>query len=280
MTSDTSPADGAAPKGLPSHISYSQWSSYSQCPRQWYLARLKGGEGKQSWYTPIGTVVHEGVEARLQGRDFDLTNRFYDLISNQMRIEPDLSKWLAGGPEHAPIVGDLALERAKACLDKGIEYLDEVDVWEVEYDASGRLPGLEVECKAFIDILGEHKKHGPVIWDWKTGSTKPGNFQLETYAALLKARFDPGFKDYDWKGRYVMLAPGSPNTRHIEFKLTPEEVGRKYQQVYDQMKAKVYKAEAGFNCRFCFQAENCLANKGMTKRAMYYDRSADDGFPF
>lgn len=266
------------------HISYSQYSAYTRCPRSWYLARLKGGEEKQSWYLPIGTVTHEGIEARLAGRDFDITSRFYELVEKQMRIEPDLSAWLAGGPEHAPITHDKALQRAVECIERADDFIADLDVWGVEYDASGRLPGLEVEVKAFVDVIAEHKKKGPVILDWKTGSTKPGNFQLETYAALLKgATAGEGKPHYshNYHGRYVMLAPGAANTRYVDLsKVDPAEVGKKYQAVYDQMKAKIYKANAGFDCRFCFQAENCLANKGTTPRAIYFDKSEADGIPF
>lgn len=271
----------------PDHISYSQWKSYTSCPRSWYLARLKGGQELQSWYLPIGTVVHEAIEARLKGELLDLTSRFYELVSNQMRIEPDLSKWLAGGPEDAPITHEKALSRAVECYQQACQELDDIEVWEVEYDASGSLPGLSVPVKAFIDIIGEHKKKGPVILDWKTGSSKPGNFQLETYAALLMAG-ESGYYDISqrkdglhWSGRYVMLAPGSVNTRYVDLSdVNPAEVGRKYQEVYDRMQGKRYETKAGFNCRFCFQSENCLANKGMTKRAMYYDESEKDGYPF
>lgn len=272
------------PKG-PSHISYSQYRGYTFCPRSWYLARLKGGQEKQSWYLPIGTVTHEAIEAHLANKPYDLTNRFYMIIEQQMQIEPDLSQWLAGGPEAAPITHDKALQRAVECYERALEELEHVDVWEVEYDASGSLPGLEVPVKAFVDILGEHDKKGPVILDWKTGSTKPDNFQLQTYAALIS---QPGKfwditdnKPLPFKGRYVMLAPGSPNTRYIDLsKVDPAEVGKKYQSVYDRMQEKLYQANAGFGCRFCFQAENCLVNKGMTQRAMYYDRSEEDGYPF
>lgn len=267
---------------LPAHISYSQWKQYTSCPRSWYLGRLKGGEEKQSWYLPIGTTVHDGIEARLKGEPFSATDRFYELVEKQMRIEPDLSTWLAGGPEHAPITHDKALARAVECIERAEDFLQDIDVWEVEYDASGRLPGLEVPVKAYVDIIGEHKTKGPVIWDWKTGSTKPDNFQLQTYAALLKAN---GLTDVDLdgklSGRYIMLAPGAANTRYVDLsKVDPAEVGKKYQDVYAQMKEKIYKANAGFNCRFCFQAENCLVNKGITQRAVYYDKSAEDGYPF
>jgi hypothetical protein len=211
---------------------------------------------------------------------------FYPLVEKQMEVEPDLSKWLAGGPADSPVTHEKALQRAVECYEKAVEYLDEVDVWEVEYDASGRLPGLSVPVKAYVDIIGEHKKKGPVIVDWKTGSTKPDNFQLETYAALLiesrKFMWDLTDKrQLPFSGRYVMLAPGSANTRYVDLsKVDPAVVGAKYQKVREQMEAKVYKTQAGFNCRFCFQSENCLVNKGITKRSVYYDRSEEDGLPF
>lgn len=271
-----------SPSGL-SHISYSQYRQYTSCPRSWYLSRLRSGEDKQTWYLPIGTVVHEAIEAGLKGQPFDLTSRFYELVSNQMRIEPDLSAWLAGGPERAPITHDKALARAVECHEKACQELEGIDVWEVEYDASGRLPGLSVPIKAFVDIIGEHKKKGPVILDWKTGSTKPDNFQLETYAALLMGGPSAGrvWTADRYHGRYVMLAPGSANTRYVDLsKVDPEEVGKKYQAAHDRMQGKYYEARAGFNCRFCFQQDNCLVNKGITKRSVYFDRSEEDGYPF
>lgn len=267
------------------YISYSQYKSYS-CPRNWYLSKIREAEAKQTWYIPVGSVVHDGIEARLKGEPFDLTRRFYDLIEKQMAIEPDTSKWLAGGPKDNPVVEGLALQLARDCLDKAGEELEQIDVWEVEYDASGNLPNLEVPVVAYIDILGEHKKKGLVIFDWKTGSTKPDNFQLETYQALLLES-----KKFGWDltnerqlpvhGRYVMLAPGKPNTRFVDLsKVDPAEVGKKYQKVYDRMKQKKYEANAGFDCKFCFNQDNCLVNAGMTQRALYYDKSEEDGLPF
>lgn len=266
------------------HLSYSQYRSYTSCPRNWYLSKVVGAEEKQTWYLPIGTAVHNMIEYHLDPRhpdSPDAESYFYPLIEKQMLIEPDLSKWLAGGPEAAPISHERALQRARECFEKAVEELDDIEVWEVEYDASGRLPGLEVPVKAFVDIIGEHKKKGPGIWDWKTGSTKPDNFQLITYAALLKENDSLPFTTEDFKGRYVMLAPGAPNTRYVDLsKVDPAEVGAKYQKVYEQMQAKIYKSNAGFNCRFCFQAPNCLVNAGITERSVYYDRSADDGYPY
>ena len=266
------------------HISYSQYNTYVKCPRSWYLGKVVGGEERQTWYIPIGSAVHRAIEWVLTEQTTPrIEDYFYPLIEKQMLIEPDLSKWLAGGPEADPITHEKALLRARECFERAVEYLDEVDVWEVEYDLSGRLPGLSIPIKGFADIVGEHKKKGPVILDWKTGSTKPDNFQLETYAALLRwnGKGESPYEQLDFRGRYVMLAPGSANTRYVDLSgVDPAEVGKKYQDVYDRMEGKHYEARAGFGCRFCFQAENCLVNKGVTPRAVYYDKSEEDGYPF
>ena len=277
--SHTSPAKRAALQALPEHISYSQWKSYTSCPRSWYLARLQGGQELQSWYLPIGSSVHDAVERRLKGgSELSMETFFYPYVEKQMEVEPDLSKWLAGGPADSPITHEKALQRAVDCYERACQELEDIEVWEVEYDASGRLPGLSVSVKAYVDIIGEHKKKGPVIWDWKTGSTKPDNFQLQTYAALLD-----GWRSVDaWQGRYIMLSPTyTSTTRYVDLsEVDPAEVGAKYQKVREQMEAKIYKTNAGYNCRFCFQQENCKVNKGINSRTEYFDRSDEDGLPF
>lgn len=32
------------------HISFSQFSTYSRCPRAWYLGKIRKAEEKQTWY--------------------------------------------------------------------------------------------------------------------------------------------------------------------------------------------------------------------------------------
>ncbi len=268
------------------HISYSQYRTYTSCPRSWYLSKVRQAEELQTWYIPIGSAVHDMIEAHLEGGysadEIKAEDYFYPLIEKQMLIEPDLSKWMAGGPQADPIVEEKALAKVSECFSKALEELEAIDVWEVEYDASGRLPGLSVPVKAFVDIIGEHKTKGPVILDWKTGSTKPDNFQLQTYRALIDHnKFDVAWGGLPKLGRYVMLAPGSANTRYVDLsEVDPAEVGTKYQAVVNRIEGKHYEAKAGFNCKFCFQQDNCMVNSGITKRTTYYDRSAEDGYPF
>jgi RecB family exonuclease len=265
---------------IPAHISYSQWKSYTDCPRSWYLNKIQGAEEKQTWFLPIGTAVHTLIEERLKhvetySRPEDI---FYSLISAQMKVEPDTSKWLAGGSKDNPVVEDKALLQVERCFEAALEFLEDVDVWHVELDISGELPGLEVPIKAFADLIGEHKKQGPFIGDWKTGKSKPkDNFQLETYVALRKA--SRGIANY--KGWFIMVNPDASNARPVDLsEVDPAAVGAKYQKAYEGMRDKIYKTNAGYGCRFCFHQDNCLLQSGPTQRAKYYDKAHEDGYPF
>lgn len=267
------------------HISYSQYNTYTRCPRAWYLDKIRHGEPLQTWYIPIGTAVHQMIEDWIAGNCFpsssaDAERYFFPLIEAQLKIEPDMSKWLSGGSEKDPCVEDKALQKVKDCFEKALGFLDEIDVWEVEFDASGRLPGLDVELKAFVDIVGDHKKHGPVIVDWKTGSYRDV-FQLQTYSALLKAprSMDKhGLFRHEFTGLWGMLDPSSAKARPVSLAdVDPVEVGKKYQEVYRLMCRKLYPTNQSFKCKFCFQLPNCKLKSGITARTMYYDKVEEDG---
>ena len=270
------------------YISYSQYTSYQNCPRNWYLGKVRNAESKQTWYIPIGSAVHEAIQNYLMHPDKpnDVEWIFYQWVEKQMKIEPDTSKWMHGGSREEPIIEELALKRAQDCFDNALVFLEDFEAWEIEYDVSGSLPGLSIPVKGFVDIIGEHKKYGPGIVDWKTGAQKPkDNFQLETYKALLDHNIyeTPGGvsgRDLN-KGLWAMLSPNASKARPVDLSnVSPKDVGAKYQTVVDQMEKKLYQTKHGYNCRFCFNQENCLLEAGPTKRARYYDRSEEDGFPY
>jgi len=279
---------------LPPHISYSQYNSYVRCSRAWYLGKVAAAEERQTWFLPIGTAVHQMVEDWLNpeihfnGRDsISAEDYFYPLIERQMQVDPDHRNWLKSTASDGVLTEARALRHVRECFSKALEFLDEVDVWEVEFDASGVLPGLSVPIKAYIDIIGEHKKHGPVILDWKTGKQKPkDNFQLETYKALLMQdpRWGGEVAAYvkSWTGLWAMLHPEASKARPISLDhVDPAEVGAKYQAVYEKMQAKLYPTKYNkYNCGMCFQQDNCIMKSGPTKRARYYDKAAEDGCPF
>lgn len=269
---------------LPPYISYSQANTYLGCPRSWYLSYVQKAEQVQTYYLPIGTAAHQMIETHLKGEpELSAEEVFWPLVSAQLLIEPDQSKWLAGGPKADPTVGPKALQKVKDCYERALEFLEDVDVWEVEYDASGSLPGLSVPIKAFVDIVGEHKKHGPVILDWKTGSSKPKDaFQLETYAALLdhNAFKNALYTTESFKGLWAMLDPRAAKARPIDLSaVDPREIGAKYQAVRKGMESMFIPAKKKFMCKMCFQKSNCTMYD-LTPRSAYYDRSHDDQPPF
>lgn len=268
-------------------MSFSALSRYEECPRSHYLGKVKNAEPKQTWFFPIGTAVHQMIEGYLLGRPFEKSGKaedyFYPLIEKQLKIDPVDVNWLAGGSQDDPVIRDKALDQVKQCFENSIKFLEDIDVWEVEYDATGYLPDCEVPIKAFIDLIGEHKKHGPVIVDWKTGKQKPkNNLQLETYSALI----DLSDWDYDgsarhFMGMWAMLNPDAAKARPVDLsQVDPSALGARYQKAYEQIKKKIWKANAGFHCRFCTQAPNCLIESPGTRRAAFYDKSEEDGFPY
>jgi len=261
-------------------MSFSALSRYEECPRSYYLGRVKNAEEKQTWYFPLGSAVHHMIEYYLE-HQITLTAEevFYPLVEAQMEIDPEDVNWLAGGPKDDPVFRDKAIDLVKRCFENALAFLEDIDVWEVEYDATGMLPGCEVPIKAFIDIVGEHKKHGPAIVDWKSGKQKPKtNLQLETYDALLEAN---KYHTVPMFGMWAMLNPEAAKARPVDLSgVDPSALGARYQKAYEDIKERKWKANHGFHCRFCTQSPNCLIEAGPTQRALYYDKSEEDGYPF
>lgn len=264
------------------HISYSQLSTYKKCPRSWYLSKVVGAPERPAWYTITGSVTHTAIEDHLSG-EFDsstIEREFNSAIQKARSVEPDVDQWMfALDGDRNPIIKERAVEHVRVCFERAVEYLEDIDVWEVEYDASGYLPGCDAEIKAFVDILGEHKKQGPVIVDWKTGKHKD-RFQLDTYAALIDSMSGP-LIGTEFKGYFAMLAPWASQSRYLTLDVDPAAVGAEYQKVYNKMKAKLYPT-TGVDavCGFCFQRDNCLRRSEDKERAAYYDKSETDGIPF
>lgn len=268
---------------LPKHLSYSALSSYESCPRQYYLARVKRAEEKQTWFFPLGSAVHASIESFIEtGEVPRFETIFYPLVAKQISVDPDDVNWLSGGSVTDPIFRDKAVQIGKDCVERAIEFLQDIDVHHVEYDATGMLPGCEVPIKAFVDILGEHRKHGLVIVDWKTSASKPkNNLQLEVYSALLKVENHHERYHFSNTGLWAMLRPGVSKARPVDLhSVSPSAIGARFQECYDSIKSKVWKHNQGFMCKFCTMQDNCLLVAGPTERAKFYDDADKNGFPF
>lgn len=267
------------------HLSYSQLSTYNACPRSHYLSRLKQAEGLPAWYFAVGTSVHRWIEGHLMGwyghGEVSIDDIFNREVLDLREIEPDTTLWLHGGSKDEPVVEERALKLAQDCVSKAQDFLEDFEVWYVEPEITGHLPGCTLPIKAFPDALGEHKKHGPAIVDWKTGKTKPKDtLQLETYNALLSLRPAPSPRP-QYKGLWVMLNPDAPQARPVALKKTVEEMGAIYGELERKIRKGVYPAMAQFNCKFCTMLPNCELMSGSTERTRYYDTPEKDGvLPF
>lgn len=263
---------------LPDHLSFSQYNTYSGCPRRYFLSRVRLAPGRQAWYFMTGSAIHEGIEYYLKtGEKANPTWLLNQQVESALKADSDMENWLAGGPKDDPIIKDKALGLVKDCLENAYQFLQDVEVLaeSVELEVSGRLPGVARPISAYIDLLGVHKKHGPVIIDWKSSSVKPkSDFQLRTYRALLMVR--GGYDEFD-KGLWAMLRPGASKARPISLAdVTPEQIGAEYGKVEAKIQQRIWNAKPDFMCDFCEQKINCSLMSGSNE----WDTSETDGIPF
>jgi hypothetical protein len=267
------------------HLSFSSLNTYNGCPRRYYLGRVKHAEALPAWYFAIGTAVHSYIELHLGGSEVSVESLFISEVEKLQLIEADTSKWLYSGNQEAPLIEEVALKHAEACVETALTILQDVEVWEVEPDITGYLPGCSLPIKGFPDVLGEHRKHGPVILDWKTGAKPKNALQLETYNALLEVsrRHAAVVNRGEWVGLWAMLKPGlyKDPVRKVELKETPESMGAKFHEVEERIAKKIFPAMPEFACKFCEQKPNCKLQSGLTARTKYFDTvEKDGGYPF
>lgn len=272
------------------HLSYSSLSTYQACPRRYYLGRVRKAEALPAWYFAIGTAVHVAIEEWIKTNGdpyLTVESVFMAEVERLMEIEPDTSLWLSGGSKDEPIIEERALKRALECYETALTILEDVDVWEVEPDITGYLPGCTLPIMAFPDLIGEHKKHGPLIIDWKSGASKPKDqLQLEVYKALLSVRggvLPDSSPVQNIKGAWAMLKPGLYKTgplRVVSLKETTESIGKMFADVEDRINRKIWPALPEYACRFCEQLPNCKLKSGSNPRTRFYDQAEKDGLPY
>lgn len=239
----------------------------------------------------MGTVVHDSIDTFIKTGDVPkFEDLFYPLVEAQLAIDPNFNEWLSAGSGDNKIQGKAVVDLGKLCIDNALLFLKDFDVWESEYPIITQLPGCEVDVKAYIDIVGEHKNLGPLIVDWKSGKTKPKTpLQLQVYEALLDQPWEGAlvhpFPTDKLNGYWGMLHPDAkPKTERGRFVdlsgVDPAVIGARFQKAYEGMKKKVYAGQLKYSCQFCFQQDNCKINAGETQRARYYDLAETEGYPF
>lgn len=263
---------------LPDHLSYSQYSTYVNCPRRYFLSRVRQAPARPAWYFMTGSAIHRGIEYYIEtGEKANPTWLLNQQVESALKADSDMESWLAGGSKNEPIIKGRALDLVKGCLDSAYQFLGEGSVvpGTVELDVSGELPGVQRSVSAYVDALFIHKKLGPLIIDWKSSSSKPkDNFQLEVYRALLMVK--GGYDDFT-KGNFIMLRPGVSNARPVDLsKVTPVTTGAKFAEVEDRINRRIWNAKPEFMCNYCEQKPNCSLQSGSNE----WDTSEQDGIPF
>jgi len=246
------------------------------CPRRYFLSRVRLAPGKQAWYFLTGSAIHEGIEHFIKkGEKANATWLLNNQVASALKADSDMDNWLAGGSKDDPIVKTKALELVKDCLSSAYDFLNTVEVEEgsVELNVSGALPGVIRPVSAYIDAVVVHPKHGRMIIDWKSSSSKPkDNFQLKVYRALMMQRGDAPAK-----GKFVMLRPGVSDPRPVDLSdVTPESVGAEFAKIEERIDRRIWNAKSGFMCNYCEQRPNCSLMSGSNK----WDTSEDEGLPF
>jgi putative RecB family exonuclease len=264
---------------LPTHLSYSTYNTWTRCPKSFQLGKIVEAPAKPAVYFAGGSAVHSATE------DHDREDRvmkpweqyFYPEVSAGMEDHAgtywDTGTWLAGGPKDKPESPQDWMTIGPLCIENWIKFLDDFTVEKIELDVTTELPGCPVPIKGYVDRVGVHKKHGPMIIDIKTGKNKPkDSTQLLIYKTLMLEKFG----EAPTKGAYFMAREGRIIGKPVEMPMDDRVgIGKMFGDVYRQMqefeKLDLYPAVKEFNCLWCTQQDNCLAYAGDTKQAKKYD---------
>lgn len=159
--------DLADPDDSVFRLSASSVKTHSNCPYQFYLAkvhRLDGDEGGKG-YLELGSAVHESIENVL-GRD---RWRSGPRPMNQLRQD-----FVSEFRDWNPDVEDDLWDRGMTCLETCAKYMAEmrgdmtVKELEPEFNFGLGRPDISAKFKGFIDLTSES---GEII-DWKTGKVR------------------------------------------------------------------------------------------------------------
>lgn len=215
-----------------SHLSYSQLSTYGECPRKWWLSKRERVPQNTWFATLAGKALHQATEEqdRLEwgGLGYDpveAKRRFQELFSEQLAdakergldVRPSGRKtkepgW-SGGPNKKDAAwwrqfGPLMLDQwaewrgANGLTIHEIDGLPAIEV-PIEFDLVDE-DGVSLNIKGFIDRV--YKQLGGVLTvvDLKSGAVPSTYVQVETYGLGLEVQ-------YGHKARYgAFWQPGAP----------------------------------------------------------------------
>lgn len=262
------------------YISYSQLSSFIDCPYAYYSTYiLKQRSGNR--YTALGSQLHTVFE--LQGKALQMSqireNGSYMKMYNELFFDPEKvpKKYFDSKEQYIEMYkkGTLAVDNYLAEYHSSKPLFVEKKFKQVLIE--GTPP-----CLGFIDrIDGEINKPGEwVVTDYKSGSNPKSksflneDFQLAIYAQALYEEYDfypaflryyhpviakfqtavhlgDGLYEYDYKGQRSPKARFFVPEKMAQVKETVEAISSAYK--HNNFAKKVDK----FGCRNCFHIETC-----------------------
>lgn len=265
----------------PSHLSHSSREALERCARSYFLSRVAGAPKRPALWLAGGSAVHEVTELydlnKVADPEFsweadeleEVWNSFFDnQIEEAREAEPNENKWAKAQTE--PI--DVWRKQGLGFVQSYIDWRDRSPwkIWTtpdgepaIELDISGKLPGCDVEIKAFLDRVfwdPVFKKHH--IVDLKTGKKPPKNAdQFGTYRALLKVKYGI---DAD-SGAPFMNRKGTLGKPYDLAEYTPEYVGEVFGKAWAEIQGYVragnFPADTS-DCYLCDVKAACAAQNG------------------
>lgn len=174
------------------YVSASQITTYSDCPRKWYLNKIVGLESPSTASTELGSAVHEALENYLRdGTEFPAN---------------EVGEIAQTGIEHLPIVRPIEIERSLADMP---------------------LKDAPCEVRGFVDVIVPSEHH---IIDHKTSSNKrytktkrelKQNVQLILYA---RAYLDHAEDCNEVTLTHIYYGTKSRWSKRVTVKLTRSEI--------------------------------------------------------
>jgi len=277
---------------LPRHISHSSREALERCALQYFLTRVANAPQTPALWLAGGSAVHETTEDydllafADMAEDFDageVWNLVFDQQLHEARErEKDERKWRSSQTEPIEVWRRMGLNFVQAYID-----WRERSPWEIwttpdgepaiELDVSGKLPGCEVEIKAFLDrVFWDPVLKRLIIVDLKTSKKPPKNAdQFGTYGALLKAKYgvDAALGVPFMNRRASLGTPFDLSAYTPEF--VGEVFGKAWQQIKGYMAAGKFPADTS-DCFLCDVKTSCHAQGGPL--AHLYD-PASPGYP-
>jgi putative RecB family exonuclease len=235
------------------HISHSAANAYLTCGERYRLERVEGHRGPPHLAAVAGSAFHAWTEA-YDKHETDEPTDFVDFfLAGLERVEADQGysvndlqfskaepseRWLSLGPE---LCGKYMLWRA----DHSSWSID-----NIEYGYTQDL-GLSVPAVGFIDREFETDK-GRFLVDIKTNAKMPRTPQLVEYAVIRRLQgVHTDYVAYYDARRGKLTDPIDPNP------WTEQWLKEYYGYVINKIQAGQFKANPGFQCRWCSVREIC-----------------------